>query len=70
MFNACTIWNNLIDDMLEKSLPIEEGKFKGTIIQGSSKNSDLCASVSFIKNKLKDHLLNEQSSGDPLEWSQ
>ena len=70
VFNACTIWNNLIDDMLEKSLPIEEGKFKGTIIQGSSKNSDLCASVSFIKNKLKDHLLNEQSSGDPLEWSQ
>ena len=68
VFSACTIWNNLIGDMLEKCLPLNEGKFKGTIIQGSSKNSDLCASVAFIKNKLKIHLLNEQSSGDPVEW--
>ena len=68
LFNACKIWNNLIGDMLEKSLPVEDGKFKGIIIQGSVKNSDLCASVSFIKNKLKHHLLEQQSSGDMVEW--
>ena len=55
--------------MLEKSLPLEEGKYKGTIIQGSSKNSDFCAPISFMKNKLKSHLLDQQSSGDIVEWS-
>ena len=68
VFNACTIWNSLIGDMLEKSLPLDKGKYKGTVVQGSSKNSDLCATVSFIKNKLKCHLLNQQSSGDLIEW--
>ena len=59
-FNACTIWNSLIGDMLEKSLLLEKGKYKGTVVQGSSKNSDFCATVSFIKNKLKSHLLDQQ----------
>ena len=55
--------------MLQKSLPLDDGKFKGTIVQGSSENSDLCASISFIKNRLKTHLLNDQSLGDPVEWA-
>ena len=67
IFRACTIWNNLIGDMLEKSLQVDKGKFKGIIIPGSSKNSDFCATVSFIKNKLKAYLLDDQSSGDPVE---
>ena len=67
-FRACTTWNMLIGDMLEKSLPVEKGKFKGIIIPGSSENSDLCAKMSFIKNKLKAHLLKDQSSGDPVDW--
>ena len=66
---ACRIWNSLIGDMLEKSQPLENGKYKGTIIQGSAENSDFCASISFIKNKLKTRLLNDQSSGDPVEWA-
>ena len=69
VFNSCKIWNNLIGYMLEKSSPLDKGKYKGTIIQGSSKNSDLCASISFIKNKLKVHLLSDQSSGNPVEWA-
>ena len=69
VFRACTIWNSLIEHMLEKSLPVETGKYKGIIITGSSENSDFCAKMSFVKNKLKTHLLNEQSSGDPLEWA-
>ena len=68
VFNACTIWNSLIEDMLEKSLPLDKGKFKGTVIKGSAKNSDLCATMSFIKNKLKCHLLDKQSSEDIVEW--
>ena len=68
VFSASTIWNSLIGDMLEKSLPLDKGKFKGTVVQGSSENSDLCATVSFIKNKLKSHLLDQQSSGDLVEW--
>ena len=46
--------------MLEKSLLLEKGKYKGTVVQGSSKNLDFCATVSFIKNKLKSHLLDQQ----------
>ena len=68
-FSACSIWNNLIGDMLEKSMPLDEGKFKGTVVTGSSINSDLCATVSFVKNKLKSHLLYQQSLGDIVEWS-
>ncbi len=55
--------------MLEKSQPLENGKYKGTIIQGLANNSDFCASISFIKNKLKTRLLNDQTSGDPVEWA-
>ena len=49
LFNACTIWNSLICDVLEKSLPLESGKFKGTVVQGSCRNWDLCATMPFIK---------------------
>ena len=68
VFNACTIWNNFIGNILEKSLPLDMGKFKGTVVQGSSNNSDFCAAMSFIKNKLKSNLLDQQSSGDTVEW--
>ena len=40
---------------------------KGIIIIGSSKNSDFCASIPFVKQKLKANLLNQQSQGD-IEW--
>ena len=69
LFNAIRIWNRLIGDMLEKSIPLDKGKFKGTIVQGSSKNSDFCTPISVIKSKLKSHLLEQQSSGDTVEWS-
>ena len=40
----------------------------GVLVRGSSVNSDFCATVSFIKNKLKDILLNQQASGDVVKW--
>ena len=38
------------------------------VVRDSVLNSDLCAPVPFIKNKLRVLLLNHQASGDPLKW--
>ena len=64
MFKSCVIWNNLIDDILEKSQPEDNG----IIVRGSAKNSDFCATIPFVKNKLKLALLKTQASGDKMEW--
>ena len=61
---SCIIWNNLIDDILEKSEPEDNG----IIVRGSAKNSDFCATIQFVKNKLKLALLKTQASGDKMEW--
>ena len=64
VFKSCSLWNSLIGDILERSIA-------GTnriILRGSALNSDLCAPVPFIKNKLRLLLLNHQASGDPLKW--
>ena len=63
VFKSCHLWNKLINDILEKSMPDD----KGIIIIGSSKNSDFCASIPFVQQKLKANLLNQQSQGD-IEW--
>ena len=42
----------------------------GIVVRGSALNSDLCSPVPFIKNKLRELLLNHQESGDPLKWIQ
>ena len=64
LFKSSTLWNNLIGCILEKSLPND----KGIVVRGSSPNSDLCATIPFVKNKLKTLLFELQSSGDSLEW--
>ena len=64
VFKSCSIWNVLINDILEKSPPNNNG----VIIRGFSQNSDFCATIPFIKNKLKSYLLNLQSLGDIMEW--
>ena len=64
VFKSSTLWNELIDCILEKSLPNK----KGIIVRDSSLNSDLYATIPFVKNKLKALLLDHQSSGDGLEW--
>ena len=64
VFNSCVIWNRLVENILERSLPNE----KGIVVQGSGKNSDFCASMPFIKNKLKSELLNLQGLGNNTDW--
>ena len=53
VFQASCIWNKLIPKLMDKCCP----NSNGTIIPGSIKNSDLTASVSVIKNRLRDVLL-------------
>ena len=64
VFNSCVIWNKLVENILERSLPNEDG----IVVQGSVKNSDFCATVPFIKNKLKAKLLSMQRLGNNIDW--
>ena len=68
VFNSCTIWNKLIGVLLEKNVLTCLRGDKYVIIIGSTQNSDLCATIPFVKNKLKAYLLNKQSSGEATEW--
>ena len=53
VFKASEIWNDMTRHVFTKCLPEESG----IIIPGSSQNSDLGASIGFVKNKLKLYLL-------------
>ena len=64
VFRSSLVWNKSINNLLNKSLPREDG----LIIPGSSENSDFTAPVSIIKSKLKSHLLSIQTLGDKNEW--
>ena len=64
VFKASQIWNKLIYHLLNKSTPCSNGM----IIQGSTENSDLLASIPFIKFKLKESLNFVQNSGNTELW--
>ena len=64
VFKSASIWNKLSNIIFEKCLPQQNG----IIIPGSANNSDVAASTSIIKNKLKSYLLASQKSGDETEW--
>ena len=64
VYSSCVKWNSLIDKILEKSVPSESG----VVIRGSVQNSDLCASIPFVKKKLKNILLECQALGNEIEW--
>ena len=49
VFESCSLWNSLIGDILGRSI----AGTNETIVRGSVLNSDLCAPVPFIKNKLR-----------------
>ena len=64
VYNSSVKWNSLIGKVLEKSSLSEQG----VVIGGSVANSDFCASIPFIKKKLKNILLKSQVLGDSKEW--
>ena len=64
IYNSCVKWNSLVDKIFERSLPSESG----VLIKGSVENSDFCASIPFVKNKLKVTLFKCQELGVEKEW--
>ena len=64
LFKSSSLWNSIFENIFEKSTPSESG----IIINGATMNSDFCANVPFIKNKLKILLLSKQALGDEIEW--
>ena len=64
IFKSCSIWNCLITNIFELSLPND----KGIIVRGSSPNSDFCTPIAFVKSKLKIYLLTKQMFGNSVEW--
>ena len=67
VYNASLIWNGIISQVLNKCDPYPNN----IMVPGSSENSDLSASISFIKNRVKKHLFLSQSLQTPgriNEW--
>ena len=63
-FKSTQVWNDLSVKILEKCDALDNG----LIIPGSAENSDLAASTSFVKGRLRNLLLSQQKLGDPLLW--
>ena len=64
VFSASRLWNQYAKFMFEICSP----DMSGIVIPGSVKNSDLSASASVIKSKIKKILLDEQKSGCEITW--
>ena len=65
VFKSASLWNALITNVFEKCNP---GK-NGILVSGSVTNSDFCASVPFVKTKLREILLKQQALGDETIWT-
>ena len=67
VYNGSILWNGLIGQVLDKCEPYANN----VMVPGSSDNSDLSASISIIKKRLKQHLLEIQKLETPgrvNEW--
>ena len=66
VFNSSKLWNKYknLKIVFSKCTPLDNG----ILIPGSTSNSDLAASTSFVKSRLKSVLLASQKSGDDTEW--
>ena len=63
-YKSSVLWNTLIGKILNDSEAIDNG----IVIMGSSENSDLYASVPYVKNALKAFLLTIQKYGSDDLW--
>ena len=64
LFKCSQIWNEFLPKVLEKCEPSKNG----LIIPGSTDNSDLAASLSLIKRKMRNTLLSHQKLGNTNLW--
>ena len=58
------VWNSIVDNIFLKCDPMNNG----LMVPGSKENSDLAASMAFVKSKLKLILHGKQKSGDKIIW--
>ena len=67
VFRSSSIWNALIDKILDKCSP----NLNGVMVPGSTTGSDLSASIAIVKNKLKSFLIGIQKQDPRLQlgWS-
>ena len=68
VFNSSSVWNKLVGVILEKNVLTCLHDDTYVIIVGSAPNSDLCATLPFVKNKLKAFLLDKQALGGVVDW--
>ena len=61
---SVVVWNSLISKVLERN----KLSVRGYIVPGMSTNSDLWASINFVKDKVSKILLEVQCQGDSLNW--
>ena len=66
VFGSSMIWNEFFGRVLSRCAP----QSSGLVIPGSDPNSDLAASTSVVKIRLKSLLLASQTIGDETEWLQ
>ena len=59
VFKATKVWNKLIGHALERNEPANSC----IIISGSARNSNLSASIAFVKDKIKMYIRNSQKLG-------
>ena len=64
VYMSSKIWNKLSNKIFEKCSPQENG----ILIPGSAINSDLAASISIVKSKLKSYLIGSQRINPETEW--
>ena len=64
LFSTSRNWNEIFDKVFVQCKSQENG----IVIPGSSINSDLSASIGFVKQKVKSSLLKKQNDGDPINW--
>ena len=69
VFSASKNWNIFCELIFEKCFPKSSGVGKGIVVPGSSRNSDLSATISFAKQKIKQIILTSQKSGNEITWS-
>ena len=67
VYKSITLWNSLVGKILENNKP---NSSKGYIVPGETPNSDLSASLPFIKKQITFVLLNSQANGCDQVWNE
>ena len=64
VFSASLNWNNLVEHVFQKCVPLSSGPNTGIVVPGSAKNSDTSASITSTKYRVKKYILTLQEVGD------